>query len=532
MFNGARHQTPAPSRATNLDLWDKSDDLHVGMLFLIARRTSSVRRPRAGAIIPALQSAPMSGVRACLFRQATAVVPILVAILILLGSIAVTQTAVAQEEPNFVSLLEGPDRSTPQAWIASFISEAASLEELLAAYSANKTWTKLQAYSSQLEKLRGFFDLDAVSASYRRTVGTEAVVQMIDILNRLPASQVLANDAQDAVGVSANGVWTLPGTGLVLIRRQEGGDAGKYVMPREVVEQLPSLREKVMSLPLVRETAFRDMRSAQANQTGPHFPRRVATAFSGWLDAPHLGVPSWKLLVAFVALIATIAANIIVYCFVRATSQFRSRDVVAWLGLLGPITLAASFVAFGAFCQTELILQGDAELLAVGLRDFILLVSAAWAILSFADIVSEMLIGRELGPDKQMDADLTRFIGRILGTAGALAVFLYGLGTLGVPTAGIITSLGVGGISIALAVRVTMENLFGGLVLLLDRTFRIGDHIKTKDGEGTVTSIGVRSCRIKTFDGNTLTIPNGALSASAITKVQPHDAVHPDILPE
>jgi small-conductance mechanosensitive channel len=78
-------------------------------------------------------------------------------------------------------------------------------------------------------------------------------------------------------------------------------------------------------------------------------------------------------------------------------------------------------------------------------------VSEAWAILSFAAIVSGMLIGRELGPDKQMDADLTRFIGRILGAFGALAVLLYGLGTLGIPTARIITSLGVGGVGIASA---------------------------------------------------------------------------------
>ncbi|SEM44550.1 Mechanosensitive ion channel [Gemmobacter aquatilis] len=452
----------------------------------------------------------------------------IVAVMALTASLLAPQPAVAQESGSVVSLLKGPDRSSPQAWIASFTAEAATLELLLRAYASDATNANLLAYSSQQGVLRQFFDLNTVPAAFQTTVGNEAVAQMIDILNRLPDTQISAETAPPGAAVDPKPLWAIPATDIVLIRRMEGADAGNYVIPREVIVKLPDYHRRAMDLPLLHETDFPRMRQVQANLTGPLVPQTAARALSEWLDAPLLGAPSWKLLVAFLAALFTIGGNIAVHRFVKAATGRHSAVVAASLKLSGPLLLAGSFVTLAAFCQTQLIIQGYAALVVAVLRNLFLIGSGAWAVLALANIGTEIHIRSKTGPDRGMDTHLARLIGQTFGVVGVIAVVAYGLGTLGIPTAGIITSLGVGGVGIAFATRVTMENLFGGFVLLIDRPFRIGDRIKITAGEGVVTDIGARSCRIKTLDGHTLTIPNGALSASAITNIRTPPSGQPD----
>lgn len=455
-------------------------------------------------------------------RVFAAVVPILV----LVSVMTATLPLFAQEAGVSVSLLKSADRSTPQAWSASFDAEAKTLHDLLKTYMRDPTTANVQAYLNQLKVLRDFFELDAVPAAFRTAVGNEAIAELIDILNRLPASQLSADAVNDGSMVDQRR-WAIPGTEIVLVRRAEGADEGNFVIQSEVIAKLPGYHDQIMPLPLLRETDFSDMRSVQANLTGPFFPRPVAVALSSWLDAPMLGVPSWKLVVAFLALLLTLGANVIASRLIRLTERRKSKVGIAFLKLLGPLLLAVSFVALSLFCQAQLMIQGYATLVVLLVRNLCQIIAAAWAVLSLANLITEFLIGSEMFPDQKMDAHLTRLIGKTVGIFGAIAVVVFGLGTVGVPTAGIITSLGIGGVGLAFATRVTMENLFGGFVLLIDRPFRIGDHIKIISGEGIVTEIGARSCRIETLEGNTLTIPNGALSASAITRIQAAPADSP-----
>ncbi|MDX2255370.1 MAG: mechanosensitive ion channel [Pseudanabaenaceae cyanobacterium bins.39] len=89
---------------------------------------------------------------------------------------------------------------------------------------------------------------------------------------------------------------------------------------------------------------------------------------------------------------------------------------------------------------------------------------------------------------------------------------------------GIVASLGVGGIAVAFAAQKTLEQFLGGIVLILDRPFTVGDYIGLSDGPqgksgtfGRVESIGLRSTKIRTSGKGTLTIiPNNALTQATI----------------
>jgi len=91
----------------------------------------------------------------------------------------------------------------------------------------------------------------------------------------------------------------------------------------------------------------------------------------------------------------------------------------------------------------------------------------------------------------------------------ALVVALALLG-LNVTTA--LAGLGIGGLAVALAAQKTLENLIGGISLLLDRAIQVGDFCKIGDRVGTVADIGLRSLKLRTLDQNLLVVPNGLLA--------------------
>ena len=87
----------------------------------------------------------------------------------------------------------------------------------------------------------------------------------------------------------------------------------------------------------------------------------------------------------------------------------------------------------------------------------------------------------------------------------------------------IITGLGLGGLTFALAAQDTAQNLFGGLVILLDKPFAVDDWISTPNIEGVVEDITFRSTRIRTFPNALVVVPNSSLVSSPITNWSPNE---------
>jgi MscS family membrane protein len=87
----------------------------------------------------------------------------------------------------------------------------------------------------------------------------------------------------------------------------------------------------------------------------------------------------------------------------------------------------------------------------------------------------------------------------------------------GYDVAGILAGLGLGGLALALAAKDTAANFFGGVALMLEHPFVIGDWIATDQVEGVVEELGIRSTKIRTFAQAQVTVPNSTLAAAVIT---------------
>jgi small-conductance mechanosensitive channel len=73
------------------------------------------------------------------------------------------------------------------------------------------------------------------------------------------------------------------------------------------------------------------------------------------------------------------------------------------------------------------------------------------------------------------------------------------------------------GVAIGLAAQDVVRNLFGGIVLLTDQPFQVGDKIQIGDTYGEVKSIGIRSTRVTTPDDSEVTVPNSVFLAGDVS---------------
>ncbi|MFE0508231.1 mechanosensitive ion channel family protein [Peribacillus butanolivorans] len=81
---------------------------------------------------------------------------------------------------------------------------------------------------------------------------------------------------------------------------------------------------------------------------------------------------------------------------------------------------------------------------------------------------------------------------------------------------GFVAGLGLGGLAFALAAKDTVSNFFGGIVIVTEKPFTIGDWIKTPSVEGTIEDITFRSTKVRTFAQALVTVPNATLSNEPI----------------
>lgn len=88
---------------------------------------------------------------------------------------------------------------------------------------------------------------------------------------------------------------------------------------------------------------------------------------------------------------------------------------------------------------------------------------------------------------------------------------------------GLLASAGVIGIVVGFATKDILSDLLAGLMLFFDRPFKIEDAIVIGEIRGIVKDIGIRSTKIKTFDGKFVTMPNGKIASSIITNLSVYE---------
>lgn len=130
---------------------------------------------------------------------------------------------------------------------------------------------------------------------------------------------------------------------------------------------------------------------------------------------------------------------------------------------------------------------------------------------------SDSLISGELQEKLHVDSMLIPFFSKVVRFIIVALALVLVLKELGYDVNGFIAGLGLGGLAFALAAKDALANIFGGIVIILEKPFSIGDWILTPSVEGTVEDISFRSTRFRTFAQGLVTVPNSTLANEPIT---------------
>ncbi len=155
----------------------------------------------------------------------------------------------------------------------------------------------------------------------------------------------------------------------------------------------------------------------------------------------------------------------------------------------------------------------------------------AWAILRLIDVLADLATERlrEVG---RFSATAVVPLGRKTSKVVIVVLALLAvLQNLGLNVTGLLAGLGIGGLAVALAAQKTVENLFGGITVILDQPVRVGDFCRFGDRIGTVEEIGLRSTRIRTLDRTIVSVPNGHFASLELENYTVRDRMwlHPTI---
>jgi small-conductance mechanosensitive channel len=148
---------------------------------------------------------------------------------------------------------------------------------------------------------------------------------------------------------------------------------------------------------------------------------------------------------------------------------------------------------------------------ALALRLFLSIVGfvgLAWLLAQVVTHVGDLTIRIGFRNARPLKRQLVRVVFRIATIVVVVGITLKELQILGVPVAGLIAGLGVGGLAIALAAQGTLENFIGGIILYADQPVKVGDFCRFGDRLGAVEDVGLRSVKIRTLGRTVVTVPN------------------------
>jgi MscS family membrane protein len=442
------------------------------------------------------------------------------------------------QEDQYHHPLKPPDTSSPRDTMANFLENVdRAYRVVMTAHEQNMRlpgW-RTPEYIEELgdiaeilfERAEFCLDLSGVPKAHRRSIGIEATLKLKEILDRVDVPEPDAIPGIDAVAAfnekrkdNEPFKWRLPYTDIVISEVQEGPRQGQYLFSPETVTRINDFYKRVLVLPYKSDTfVSKDFYEFYNNSPGRLLPLKWMQWLPPWANKIFYGQTIWQW--AALILIIGLATAFSLWLFRRwgANSENYSPMKRAW-GRVFLTLFEAGLISLILFFLDEHVNITSDVLIVIGrVLGTMTWVFLAWSAIMLGNAVAETVIASPKIDPKGLHASLIRIISVVTGFVFAAFIFFQGLDRLGVSLIPLLTGFGVGGLAIALAARPTLENLIGGIMILLDRPYRVGQRVKVQGHDGVVENIGFRSTQIRLLNGHQTIVPNEIMARMDIENI-------------
>jgi MscS family membrane protein len=381
-------------------------------------------------------------------------------------------------------------RTTPSSAVLGFLKAAQAGDYNIAAQYLQMSAARRQAEGDQTATKLKFILDHAFSGNLSRYNQADGIPQDGVPLGRQRLGTISAGDVEvdlDLVRVndpSAGKIWLISSETLAKVP-----EVYDQVEARQVESELPSfvVKHQLLGMPLWQWVAL-------------------------LLAAPMAAGLAWLMLALF---------EIPLRWWARRRGRL---DVANWRSVSGPAWLLAGTLIHKVFViYLRLPLLDRHYYLQV--TSILLIISATWILWrcvrwALYRVRVRALAGGHAGTGSLMLLG-ERMLKAVIFILGVLAV----LGNLGFNLSALLAGLGIGGLAIGFGAQKTIENLFGGVSVLGDEVFRVGDVCRFGDRVGTVEDIGLRSTRIRTEERTLVAIPNGTVATINLENLSRRDKI-------
>lgn len=252
------------------------------------------------------------------------------------------------------------------------------------------------------------------------------------------------------------------------------------------------------------------------------FPFGTLDWLPDWSRAKIWGLQLWQFLgimlyIVVGFLLHRLLTGLISLILKRVLNRYITKEHTAdfFQKVARPISLLILFYIIFAFAPALLLPIAVNKWVILAFR---IMIPVFWMfiLLQCVNLVMAIFEKRAEATETTLDDQLVPLIRRLLHVIVIIAFVLIILSILRVNINALLGGLAFGSLALALAAQDTVKNLFGSLLIIIDRPFQIGDWILVNGHEGVVEEVSMRSTRIRTFAGSLITIPNGVVADSAI----------------
>ena len=420
-----------------------------------------------------------------------------------------TARACAEQERH---PLEAADTSSPRATLRSFLDAGNEAYELIRKQGGLRYKSNTDIVPAA-ERFLDCLDLSQVPPAFRMHAGSEAAVCLKEVLDRIelpPEADIPgADEVNGAEGGPGVRRWSIPPTEITIAQMTEGPRTGEFLFTPGTIDQIQKYYRRVEDLPY-KPGASEGFYHWYLSEPGWMIPSAWIRSLPDWTRHRVWGMTVWQWVGLVMVPAAGAAVMIATYRVGQRFAQGQDTPSALRYVLAIGFPIAAMLVppCVEYLVVAQLVVRGTAMAVVSTALNVLFLAAVVVVVMGASNRIAAAVIASPKIHPRGIDAQLIRLGFRVLAITAAVVVMLEGGQALGIPLTTLLAGAGVGGLAIALAAQDTLRSVFGSMMILLDKPYRVGERIVAKGYDGVVQDVGLRSTQIRLLTGHMASIPN------------------------
>ncbi|WP_372795695.1 mechanosensitive ion channel family protein [Pontiella sp.] len=420
--------------------------------------------------------------------------------------------------------LRPADISSPRATLSSFVESCSVAYQIL--QSEGRELDSAQSREEVQRAVRAIqrcMDTRNIAEFRRDNMTKEAAVSLKEVLDRieLPKERDIP-DRDDIVLEDGSKMkrWTVPNTEITFELIEEGPLEGSYQFSEQTVLRAQEFLERVRHLPY-KEGATEGFAATYLSSPGTDWLARVVQRLPASMLERKAEQAVWQWVGTGVVLLISFVLMAALYTTGRRVSRKDGESSLlrSTLTLVFPIAAAFIPARAAAVIQEDLVVSGQPLYFIKFNLSLLTLFASTIVVLGVGRRVGEVIAAVPHIKASSIDAQLARLMSRLLGMVVAMVLLLQGGQHLGIPLSSLLAGAGVVGAALALSAQDVLKNIFGSIMIIMDKPYAVGERIRIKTYDGVIEEIGLRSTKIRLLNGHQAVIPNEDMARSDIENI-------------